>query len=551
MLKQILSAWRASPALPVYVPPSETNPVVVSMPQKAVTFKKQPAPRHRAMRFFNAAGTARNQASWLSSDTAINALLQSQLYIMRTRSRYLTRNTSPGKRFITLAKNNMIGPDGIKLQSRAGEMRTVDGKAKWVLDTLANDAIETHFKIWSQAKHCDVTGQQSLAEICRMLAGQLGQDGEILVKEVIGTKATPYRYQLQVLAIDRLDINYNGKASNGNTVRMGVEINDAGKPVAYYVLLRNPNDSLSLGMQKHDRIGFDEIIHRFVKVDAEQVRGFPWTHAVMNGERMLGIFQDAALEAGVVGATSMGFFMRAKPGDANYIAPGEDGETDAAMSDGIDRNGEHYVDAVGASFREMPADVVDFKQFDPKYPHGAYKPFVDAIKLDLAAGLDVANHNLSGDMTGVNYSSARIAELQERDTWRALQKWFINHLMQHITERWLNLSLLAGAITMENGSALPATKVDKFIAGLQYVPRGWDWVDPKNEIGAAVEAISQGLTTRTKIVASKGGDFEENIIELGREQEIIEANKVRIGQQNYQPQAAPATDNTQGDTQNA
>lgn len=550
MLKQILSAWRASPALPEYDPPSKSNPAVVSMPQKSVTLKKQPAPRHHAVKFFNAAGTARNQASWLSSDTAINALLQSQLYIMRTRSRYLTRNTSPGKRFITLAKNNIIGPDGIKLQSRAGETRTVDGKSKWVLDKLANDAIETHFKIWSKAKHCDVTGQQSLAEICRMLAGQLGQDGEILVKEVIGTKATPYRYQLQVLAIDRLDINYNGKASNGNTVRMGVEINDAGKPVAYYVLLRNPNDSLSLGMQKHDRIGFDEIIHRFVKVDAEQVRGFPWTHAVMNGERMLGIFQDAALEAGVVGATSMGFFMRAKPGEAGYIAPGEDGETNAAMSDGTDRNGEHYVDAVGASFREMPADVVDFKQFDPKYPHGAYKPFVDAIKLDLAAGLDVANHNLSGDMTGVNYSSARIAELQERDTWRALQKWFINHFMQHITERWLNLSLLAGAITMENGSALPATKIDKFIAGLQYVPRGWDWVDPKNEIGAAVEAVSEGLATRTQLVASKGGDFEENIIELAREQEIIEANKVRIGQQNNQPQAHPATDNTQGDTQN-
>jgi lambda family phage portal protein len=189
---------------------------------------------------------------------------------------------------------------------------------------------------------------------------------------------------------------------------------------------------------------------------------------------------------------------------------------------------------------------VDFKQFDPKYPHGAYKPFVDAIKLDLAAGLDVANHNLSGDMTGVNYSSARIAELQERDTWRAVQGWMINHFMQHIADRWLNLSLLAGAITMENGSALPAAKVDKFLAGIKFVPRGWDWVDPKNEIGAAVEAIGEGLTTRTKVVASKGGDFEENIIELAMEEELIRQHKVKIGTQTQQ-QAAPAPDNTQGE----
>ena len=84
--------------------------------------------------------------------------------------------------------------------------------------------------------------------------------------------------------------------------------------------------------------------------------------------------------------------------------------------------------------------------------------------------------------------------------------------MSHVTERWLNLSLLAGAIKMENGAALPAVKVDKFLLGLGYVPRGWDWVDPKNEIAAAAIAVDNGFTTRSKIVASKGGDFEENII---------------------------------------
>lgn len=551
MLKKILNAWRAQPALPDFVPPSETNPLVVKgLQSKSTQYAQvQKQPHRGQVRFFTAAGHARNQASWISQDTAINAILQSQLYTMRTRSRHLTRNTSPGRRFTTLVKNNVIGPDGIRLQSRCGDMRTVQGEFKWVLDNLANDAIESHYKIWSQAKHCDVTGEQSLPEMCRMLAHLLAQDGEILVKEVVGTKATPYRYQLQVLAIDRLDINYNGKAANGNQVRMGVEFDSTGKKTAYYVLLRNPNDSLSLGMQKHERIAANEIIHRFVKTDPEQLRGFPWTHAVMNGERMLQMFQDAALEASVVGASNMGFYKPPAAGAAGYIVPGEDG-IGAEVADAQEAGGALVKDAVGGAFEVLP-EGWDFTKFDPNYPHAAYKPFVDAIKLDLAAGLDIANHNLSGDMTGVNYSSARIAELQERDVWRGLQKFFINAFFKHVTERWLELGLLAGAITMENGSPLPATKLDKFLAGLNYVPRGWDWVDPKNEIAAAAEAIDQALTTRSKVVASKGGDFEENIIELAREMEILQTHGVTLGQMNKPTQAAPAPDNTQGDTQNA
>lgn len=552
MIKTILNAWRGQAPLPAFVPASDSNPVVVSLArQKPMTFAAAASPRRpRAVRFFAAAGHARNQSSWLSSDTAINALLESQLYIMRARSRYLTRNTSQGKRYLTLVKNNVIGPDGIKVHSRCGNYVGTNENRKWQLDTVANDAIEAHYKTWSESKHCDVTGQSSLEEICRMLAANLAQDGEIIVKEVIGTKATPYRYQLQVLVIDRLDINYNGVAANGNQIRMGVEADSAGKPVAYYVLLRNPNDSRSLGMQKHERIGADEIIHRFVKCEAEQKRGFPWTHAVMNGERMLGMFQDAALEASVVGATTMGFFTQAQPGEANYIPPNDDSDPVSGLADGQEDDGSYVMDAVGASFRMLPEGVTDLKQFNPNYPTQSYGPFVKEVKLDLAAGLDVANHNLSGDMTGVNYSSARIAELNERDVWRALQKWFINHFMRHITERWLEMSLLSGAITLANGSALPVTGFDKFRAGLQYVPRGWDWVDPAKEVAAAVDAIDQGLTTRTKVTAAKGGDWEENIIELAREEELIRQHKVSIGQMAKPSQAAPAPDNTQGDSQN-
>jgi lambda family phage portal protein len=531
MITKIFSAIRSMglPALPELAPASDHNPTVVRM---SSSLGEKPIGQVK-YRNFTAARTDRFTASWLSSDIAINALLQSQLAIMRARSRYLTRNTSPGRRFMTLVKNNVIGPDGIRLQSRCGDTYTEAGKQVWKLDSVANDAIEAHFKIWSRKEHCDATGQFGLEELCRMWAGCIAQDGEILIKEVIGTKKTPYRYQLQTLAIDRLDINYNGTAENGNTIRMGIEREESGKPVACYVLLRNPNDSLSLGLRKHERIATTEVIHRFVPVDPEQIRGFPWSHAVMSGEKMLQMFQDAALGASIVGASNMGFYVPPAPGEAGWVSPTDDNPDPAAaaVADGVDAEGRLIKDAVGGAFEVLPAGY-DFKTFNPAYPHAAYQPFVQESKRDLAVGLDVAHHNLSGDMTGVNYSSARIAELQERDTWRAMQKFFLNNVFRHIAERWLDLSLLAGAITTQYGSALPATKVDKFKAGLTFVPRGWDWVDPKNEITAAIDAIDNGLTTRSKVVASKGGDFEENIIELAREAELIKQYGISLGQAN-------------------
>lgn len=487
-----------------------------------VTVAKTLPQAHR--RTFNAASVNRLTASFSGSDIALNTLLESQLAVIRARSRNLARNTALGRRFLTLVKNNIVGT-GFTLQSRCGDWRN----GKWQLDDLANQTVEEHFKRWCRAEHCDITGQSSFGEITRMLTEGLARDGEFLVREIVGTKETPYRYQLQVLAIDRLDINYRGTAPNGNTIRMGVERNSAGKPIACYVLEHNPNDALAMNTQQRVRIEMTEIIHRFVRIDAEQIRGVPWAHAVMTGQNMLAMFEEAAVTSAVVGASNMGFFKPPAPGDAAYVPPA-DGTTGygAEVADSEDANGDLIKESVPGAFETLPPGW-EFESFNPAYPSQAFDPFVQSRKRDMASGLDVAHHNLSGDMSGVNYSSARIAELQERDCWRAGQKFMIGAFAQHVAERWLRFALLADALTMPNGSALPAAKIDKFTAGLTFTARGWDWVDPLKEVNAAKEAVKEGFTTRSQVVASKGGDFEENVIELEREAALLAMHGVTLG----------------------
>lgn len=514
MFKSIRSLFSA-PALPVaeFIEPTRAQPAQIDLGFKAT-----------GRRTFNAAGTGLKNSNWLSSDIALNALLESQLAVIRARSRLLARNTSTGKRFLSLVKNNIVGPDGFRLQSRCGDYRS----GKWILDDLANQTIEEHFKTWCEAEHCDITGQSSFAEICNILIEGKARDGEYLVREIIGTKDTPYRYQLQLLAIDRLDLNFRGTAANGNTIRMGVERTSAGKPTAYYILERNPNDTLSQNTQHHVRIPANEIIHGFLRIDPEQIRGVPWAHAIMSAQKMLHLFKEAAVEAAVVGASNMGFFVPPAPGDSAYVPPVDGEGFGEEVADDVDADGNLIHDAVGGSFRVLPAGWTTDK-FDPDYPHAAFDPFVQAEKRDIASGLDIAHHNLSGDMSGVNYSSARIAELNERDCWRAGQKQEISQLCKRISRRWLELSLLGNALTMPNGTPLPALKIDKFKAGISFIGRGWDWVDPAKEALGATLAIEQGLATRTQLVAAKGGDFEENIIELEREMQLLKAHGIILG----------------------
>lgn len=484
-------------------------------------------------RSFAASEISRLTAAFGRGDIAINALLESGLALMRTRSREWSRSTEEGRRFLSLCRNNIAGPSGMALQMRSGEY-VKDGKGwKWQLDDVANQAIEQHWIKWCRrGGGCDITGRQSFAAMLRTLSETIPRDGEFLVRRVRGIKNSPYRYSLQMLSVDRLDTAYRAIVPGGNEVRMSVEVDSSGKPTGYFLLERNPNDSSALTTASQYRVRYDasDVFHGYVQLEAEQLRGVPWTHAVLIGADMLHGFEESAVVAARVGASHMGF----------YIPPEEQtGPSDGQLASGRSADGQLMTDAEPGAFEELPPGY-DFKSFDAKYPTQAFDPFVRSRKKAMAAGLDVAHHNLTGDMEGVNYSSARIAELAERDNWRGQQFWLIEQFAYPAFCDWLEMSLLAGAITLPNGSALPVAKLQKFIDGVVFRGRGWTWVDPQNDVAANLAALGQGLTTRSQIVGAMGGDFEDNVAELAREAELAAAHKVNFGPVDQPAAPAPA-----------
>lgn len=461
-----------------------------------------------AQRSFAGAAVNRLTLNLSSANTSINTDLDGALSILRARARNLCQNSEYGRRFLNLVSNNVIGPKGPMLQVRRFDRNQA-------IDKPLNDAVETHWHRWS--RRCDVTGRMSLATLLRVVITSVARDGESLVNVVRG-RQYPYGFALQVMEADRLDDKLNARLDNGNVIRLGVEMDSGLRPVALHLFAAHPGENSPPGPnQPRIRVPLGDIYHVFVPERAEQVRGYSWLHAVLMRANMLAGFEEAAIVAARVGASKVAAFTL----DPNS-APAD--KALEGLADGKVGNALQMTAEPGEFIDLTNNPGVKLEGWNPEYPHQNYESFVKQCLRGLASGLNVAAHNLSGDMTQVNYSSARIAELNERDMWVALQEWLFDTLLMPIYEDWLSVALLRGEITfLAKGNAVPHHLRADIVLASRFQGRRWDWVDPLKDAQAAQQLISTGLASRTEIAASMGREFEDIADELSQEKVYMDA----------------------------
>jgi len=481
-------------------------------------FSRKPAKRDLSALYGNGSsiGFAGGQVSRLTASMAswsgsVNTDLDGSLIIMRARARQLAQNNEYGRRFLSMCATNIIGRNGPMLQVRAYVAAPAKKKERPVLDKSANDTIETHWQRWG--KSSDITGKMSFPMMCRVAVKAVARDGEALVRKV-RRRDLPYGFALQLLEADRLVENLNMITPNG-VIRQGVEMDTSGRPVAYWIRQRHPGDTMvALGSPEMERVPASDIIHLYLPERAEQARGYTWFHAILIRAQQLGGFNESAVIAARIGASKIAALERSE----------ESTEATATMADSQTSAGNLHMNVEAGELFELPPGYT-LNSWNPEYPHANYESFVKACMRGISSGLDVATHNLSGDMTDVNYSSARIAELGEREQWMILQDWFIEKFSSEIYQEWLAIALLRGDITFEeSGSALPAEKLSKFLNASKFQGRRWRWVDPVKEINGALSAVELGITSRTRLAAEQGEDFDDILDELAQEHaEMVKA----------------------------
>jgi lambda family phage portal protein len=478
-------------------------------------------------RSYDAARINRLNRDWSVVNTGINFEMRKNLRILRARSRNLARNNDYVKKFLSMVRNNVAGPAGIRLQARAMNQ-------KEELDQILNRTVERAWTKWSHKENASLSGRLSWTAIQRKAIGTIARDGECLIRMMAASN--PFGFALKCISVDWLDETFNQRLTNGNRVIMSVEIDQDDRAVAYW-LTPPPADYQFLDntVRSRTRIPAEEIIHIYLMDDENsdddcQTRGVPWVHTAMARLRNLGGYEEAEVIAARIGASKMGFFKEETPDADSYTGDDDEDEKTPLLMDS----------ASPGQFGVIPAGY-DFKEWNPQHPNTSYGPFVKSTLRGVAAGLDVTYFSLAEDLEGVNYSSARIGLLSERDVWRALQNFLIEHLNRTVFLAWLKSAMLTGALKIRVSDYERLTEP-------QWQPRGWRWVDPAKEVQANIEAINNGLDTRTDVIAEQGGDFEETITTLANEQKLIEAKGVKLAEAKPQP-STPGADG--GETQPA
>lgn len=457
---------------------------------------------------------------WKATNASADHDIRAALDTLRARSRSLAQNNDYMRKFLRMVSGNVVGPKGFLFKSFARDILP-DGSEQ--PDDAARDVIERHYARWCSPKGgADITGRDSLAGLLKLGAKAVARDGEYLYRKLRGAAArNPYGFALQMLDVDRLDVQRNGEF-NGNEVCMGVEFDAVGMPVAYHLLTQHPG-GLTYVMpkgQRYERVPAADILHGFIADRPEQRRGVPWAHTAMLRLEMLGKFQTAALVAARKGAETVGVLTRTT--DADVPNPGEPaiGERDA-------ETGQAYETSLPGTWETLPTGY-SMQAYESRYPDQVFGQFVKDALRGVASGLGVAYNGIANDLEGVNFSSIRAGVIEERECWTELQNWFIEQLVTPVFLEWLSLGLLGGAITFPAGAALPASKIDKFYPHT-FTGRRWQWVDPEKDAQANILAVQNGWTTNEKVAAERGEDFWDNVEALQAEQVWAAEHDVKLG----------------------
>lgn len=456
------------------------------------------------VRQFAAAGINRTTADWNALSTSGDAEVRTSLRLMRNRSRQLVRDNPYAKHAMRVIKNNVIG-GGVTFQSQIKKRR--GGK----FDDDLNDKIEELFRQWCRAKNCDVTGQMSFAEMQRAVLGAVAESGEVLVRHIKGVAfgTSPVRFALQVFESDQLVDEWSGRTADGNEVRMGVEVDTFQRPVAYWMYPRHPGDFQFVPSQvqvnRLIRVPADELTHLYLVDRPNLSRGVPWMHSVMLTLNHTDGYEESELIAARSSAAIMGFIQSPETG-----AP----DLDAVGADAV-QSGERVYDFESGLIKEL-APGETFTGWNPTRPNAAMDPFMRYMLRRIAAGIGLSYESLSRDYSQSNYSSSRLALLDDRDCWRVLQGWFIEHFLQPVFDNWLDMAVMSKALTLPdweiNGARYEAVR---------WQPRGWEWVDPLKEANAAIKKVRAGFGTLADELAKQGLDFEDVMRQRRRELDLI------------------------------
>jgi lambda family phage portal protein len=478
----------------------------------------------------------RAMRNWLPGGGSADADLLPDLAALRERARDADRNIPVAAGAVNTKVTSIVGT-GLRYKARIDRRRL--GLSEEAADRWETDA-QAVFALWAESADCDLARtqdfyeQQDLVLRNALISGDLFTD--LRFAELAGF---PFGTRLQHIEADR--VSNPNFAADRSGLAGGVELDALGAPVAYHVLDRHPGDALSAASaRKWIRIpAFDaatgrrRVLHHFNRLRPGQTRGIPDLAPVIEALKQIADYTDAELTAAVISAcfavvskTESGQGLTSSP-----LAKSQDTGSDVGAAAGA-------LAKVDIEF--APGLVVDglkpnesIASFQSGRPSPAFDPFFLAICRQIGVALELPYELLVKHFTA-SYSAARAALLEAWKFFRKRRQWLVRSFCQPALEAVLWEAAARGYIEA------PGFFDDPFLrrawCGARWIGPAMGALNPKDEVGALLEAVAGGLTTLDDATAEyNGGDWETNHPQQAKERRRRAADGLLA-----QPAPAPA-----------
>lgn len=411
--------------------------------------------------------------------------------MLRHRARSLVQNNPYAAKALSCLVANVIG-EGILPASRA-----VDEKTRKTLDAL--------WQAWTA--QADADGGTDFHGLEAQAYRAMEQDGEVLIR--LRTRrpedglAVPL--QIQVLEIDYLDSTKNAATSAaGGPIVSGVEFDKLGRVAANWLYDAHPGDGYRAGGMislQSKRYSADKIIHLFAPDRPGQARGISRFAPVIARLRDLAIYEDAEL-ARKQNEALLSVFVS---GDgADFAIPGA-GESSAMATSKASQFGDLGSLRPGAILATNGQNVT---VAEPKAAPG----YADYLRMQLyavAAGTGVTYEMLTGDLSQVNFSSARMGMMEFRRSAEQRQ-WhvMVPRLLTRVWAAFVDAAVLAG-------------KVRAADYAVEWSTPKWDYVNPIQDVKADLAEVAGGLGSLSEKLRKRGYQAEVVFTEMGKDFELL------------------------------
>ena len=274
---------------------------------------------------------------------------------------------------------------------------------------------------WSRfSDNADWLGEQDLNGLQLTLARALYADGDVLLRryrnDYVANPALP-PFQFQVLEIDHLDVTKQGLLNGGGLIDRGIEYDEHGRKVALWLHPDHPSN-----LSRHLRATWESV--RVPLADVTQVydvlrpgqdRGVSIFAAAVMPLNELASYLDREAMRKNIEACLAGFISSPEPPAL--------GGFDVGVKSATDDQGNRVTEFVPGMIHHMrPGE--EFKP-GPVAPVGDMGPFVRQMGFLAAAGVGVMYEHMTGDFSGMNYSTYRVGsfdygQFAEQQQWQVL-----------------------------------------------------------------------------------------------------------------------------------